>query len=90
MKTFLSCLVLLAALACTGAVRADMREGEIERLIEAKDHLLTGSQAVKPNQAARMRDQASELQKMIDQARSGKPLDPNKVERAVAEAYRAY
>lgn len=90
-KTLLRCgLALLASLTLAGGAHADMRQTEIERLAEARDRLIVGAESVKPNQAARMREEAGELQAMIDRARSGKALDPTKVDRAVKSSYRNY
>jgi len=80
----LAALLLLSACAAWFKPPTD----PLKRLIVERDRLLTSADAVKPNQAMQMRQDAAKLQVLIDEARAGKPLDPAEVDRAIAAAKR--
>ncbi len=77
-------LVLFGASAC---VRFKMPDDPEKKLVVARDRLLNGAGQVKPNQAMQMRQQAAEMQKMIDAANAGAKLDPAEVDRIVERSF---
>ena len=90
-KKSLAIISLAAALIAAGsAMAAGVQQKELDQLSEAKNRLVVGSQAVKPNQASRMRDEAADLQKLIDSARAGKKLDASSVDQAIRRSYQGF
>lgn len=90
-KTAMMILSLGAALAVCGSAFAETsQQANVEKLAAAKDRLVAGAQSVKPGQAMRMRDQADDLQKLIDAAQRGKKLDSSQVDNAIRRSYQNY
>ncbi len=92
-KAMTLALSTLTALLLTGAALAasnPTQQEQVVKLAVAKDRLVAGAQSVKPGQAVRMRDQADDLQKMIDSAQSGKKLSPAQVDDAIRRSFQNY
>jgi hypothetical protein len=88
-------MTTVAAVALTlmlggAAFAAENDASEVARLRVARDRVANGAQSVKPAQAARLRQEADELQRLIDQAESGRRLDPEQVDQAIRRSYRNY
>ena len=73
-----------------GAVAADNAQDQATRLAVARDRAENGALSVKPSQAMRLRQQAEDLQKLIDAAQSGKKLDPAQVDDAIRRSYQGF
>ncbi len=72
-----------------GAFAGDSRKQAV-RLEKAKERMVAGAASVKPNQAARMRNEAADLQRMIDQLESGQKLEASEVDRAIKRSYKGF
>ena len=89
-RTIARIAITTMTLGLVGTALAADKSDQITRLEVAKDRLANGALSVKPNQAGRMRDQAADLQKLIDEAQSGKKLDPTQVDNAIRRSYQGF
>lgn len=85
-----TCILATALLGLASSGFAADNPNPVDRLEVAKQRVASGSQSVKPNQAARMRAEADKLQDMIDQIEAGKKVDPSKVDQAIDRSYQGY
>ena len=86
MKKFSALAVALLMLGTSSGIMWRLPEDPLRKLIAARQRLIDGAGAVKPNQAMVMQQQAAEMQKMIDAAKAGETLDPEEVDRIVAKS----
>ena len=82
---------LAIILGLAGSVfAAESEQDQATRLAVARDRAANGALSVKPAQAERLRQQADDLQKLIDAAQSGKKLDPAQVDDAIRRSYQGF